>query len=44
MKRKKFPKPRNPFVQRIVARKQGPHIKPYKAQRQKDKAALKAQA
>lgn len=35
------PKPRNPFVQHIVRRKQGAHQKPYKVSRRDAKAQLK---
>jgi hypothetical protein len=44
MSNKKAPKPRDPFVQHIVAKKQGAHGKPYKTQRQQDKISLKKQA
>lgn len=35
------PKPRNPFVQHIVKRKQGAHQKPYKVSRRDAKVQLK---
>ena len=38
---KKAPKPRDPFVQHIVGRKQGAHTKPFKVNRRDEKAALK---
>lgn len=42
MKRKqKMPKPRNPFVQHLITKKQGAHQKSKKAQRQRDKIKLK---
>lgn len=43
MKDKKTTKPRDPFVQHLISKKQGAHGKPYKAQRQKDKVQLKKQ-
>ncbi len=43
MKQRKLPKPRNPFVQHIVTKKQGAHQKSYKTERRDAKAALKRQ-
>jgi hypothetical protein len=39
--KRKTPKPRNPFVQHLVVKKQGAHIKSQKAQRARDRAALR---
>ena len=41
MKTKALPKPRDPFVQHLVKKKQGPHGKSYKIHRRNDKVALK---
>lgn len=41
MKKQKIPKPRNPFVQHIVTKKQGVHQKSYKTHRRNIKVALK---
>lgn len=41
MKRKSAPKPRNPFVQHLVTKKQGAHQKSYKVSRRDAKVALK---
>jgi hypothetical protein len=41
MKAKALPKPRDPFVQHLVKKKQGPHGKSYKTHRRDDKVALK---
>lgn len=41
MKAKALPKPRDPFVQHLVKKKQGPHGKSYKTHRRNDKVALK---
>jgi hypothetical protein len=41
MKRKKQPKQRNPYVQHLIAKKQGAHEKPKKGERQKDKMKLR---
>lgn len=41
MKKQKLPKPRNPFVQHLVKRKTGAHVKPYKTERRDAKASLK---
>lgn len=41
MKTKALPKPRDPFVQHLVKKKQGPHGKSYKIVRRDDKVALK---
>ncbi len=41
MKAKALPKPRDPFVQHLVKKKQGPHGKGYKIVRRDDKVALK---
>lgn len=35
------PKPRNPFVQHVMFRKAGSHVKSKKAERARDKADLK---
>jgi hypothetical protein len=43
MKRKAI-KPRNPFVQHLVVKKQGAHIKSAKAQRAREKANLRREA
>ncbi len=40
-KKKPVSKPRDPFVQHLIVKKQGAHVKPYKAQRQKNKAELR---
>lgn len=39
--KKKTPKPRNPFVQHLVKKKQGAHEKPYKTIRKNEKKILK---
>jgi hypothetical protein len=41
MKAKALPKPRDPFVQHLVKKKQGPHGKSYKTHRRDDKVVLK---
>jgi hypothetical protein len=41
MKKQKLLKPRNPFVQHLVKRKTGAHVKPYKTERRDAKASLK---
>ena len=41
MKRKELPKPRNPFVQHLIVKKQGAHEKSYKTHRRDAKVALK---
>jgi hypothetical protein len=41
MKRPPSPKPRNPFVQHLMGKKQGAHQKSKKAQRQQDRIKLK---
>lgn len=41
MKRKDLPKPRNPFVQHLITKKQGAHQKSYKTVRRDDKVVLK---
>ena len=41
MKRKELPKPRNPFVQHLITKKQGAHTKSYKTHRRDAKVALK---
>lgn len=41
MKKKQAPKPRNPFVQHMIVKKQGAHVKSKKAQRRDEKAKLK---
>jgi hypothetical protein len=38
---RKAPKPRNPFVQHLVVKKQGAHTKSAKAQRSREKANLR---
>lgn len=43
MKSKKTLKPRNPFVQHLINKKQGAHQKTYKTERRDAKAALKKQ-
>lgn len=42
--KRKMPKPRNPYVQHLVKRKQGAHVKSAKAQRSRAKAQLKREA
>lgn len=39
--RKPLPKPRNPFVQHLIAKKQGAHGQSKKSVRRDDKAELK---
>jgi len=39
--KRKTPKPRDPFVQHLVVKKQGAHVKSAKAQRARDKSKLK---
>lgn len=39
--KRKTPKPRNPFVQHLVSKKQGAHVKSAKAQRTHAKASLR---
>ena len=41
MKNKQLPKPRNPFVQHLIVKKQGAHEKSYKTHRRDAKVALK---
>jgi len=41
MAKKSLPKPRNPFVQHLIVRKQGAQTKSAKAQRSRDKAKIK---
>lgn len=41
MKRVKMSKPRDPFVQHLVNKKQGAHSKTKKAERRKEKVKLK---
>lgn len=41
MKSKQLPKPRNPFVQHLIVKKQGAHTKSYKTHRRDAKVALK---
>lgn len=41
MKKKQAPKPRNPFIQHIIVKKQGAHVKSKKAQRRNEKVKLK---
>jgi hypothetical protein len=43
MKKSKIPKPRNPFVQHLVTKKQGAHTKRYKTHRRDAKVSLKKQ-
>ena len=40
-KKSKIPKPRNPFVQHIISKKQGAHQKPYKVERATSKNKIK---
>ena len=40
--KRKMPKPRNPFVQHLVTKKQGAHVKSAKAERTRAKAELKS--
>jgi hypothetical protein len=42
--KRKVPKPRNPFVQHLVVKKQGAHSKSVKAQRAREKANLRREA
>lgn len=42
--KRKMPKPRNPFVQHLVVKKQGAHTKSSKAERARSKAELKRSA
>ena len=42
--RRKAPKPRNPFVQHLLKKKSGAHIKSAKAQRAREKTSLRNQA
>lgn len=37
MKKQKTPKPRNPYVQHLLTKKQGAHVKSKKASRRKEK-------
>jgi len=39
--KRKTPKPRDPFVQHLVVKKQGAHVKSAKAQRSRAKSKLK---
>ena len=40
-KKNKIPKPRNPFIQHLVKKKSGVHVKSKKAQRRDDKIKIK---
>lgn len=42
--KRKIPKPRNPYVQHLVSKKQGAHGKSAKADRARAKAQLKSEA
>jgi hypothetical protein len=42
--KRKLPKPRNPYVQHLVVKKQGAHVKSAKAQRTREKANLRREA
>jgi hypothetical protein len=42
--KQKMPKPRNPYVQHLVVKKQGAHVKSVKAQRTREKANLRREA
>ena len=42
--KRKMPKPRNPYVQHLVKRKQGAHSKSRKVERARAKAQLKREA
>jgi hypothetical protein len=42
--KRKAPKARNPYVQHLVVKKQGAHVKSAKAQRARDKASLRREA
>jgi hypothetical protein len=42
--KRKTPKPRNPFMQHLVKRKSGAHVKSAKAQRTREKANLRREA
>ena len=42
--KRKAPKPRNPYVQHLVVKKQGAHIKSAKAQRTREKSNLRREA
>lgn len=42
--KRKMPKPRNPFVQHLVVKKQGAHTKSSKAERARSKVELKRSA
>ena len=42
--KRKTPKPRDPFVQHLVVKKQGAHVKSAKAQRAREKAKLRKEA
>lgn len=41
MKQKQKPKPRNPYVQHLITKRQGAHQKSKKIERQKDKAKIR---
>ena len=40
MKKQKTPKPRNPYIQHLVTKKQGAHVKSKKAIRRKEKVKM----
>ena len=42
--KRKAPKPRNPFVQHLVTKKSGAHVKSQKAIRTREKAKLRREA
>lgn len=42
--KRKLPKPRNPFVQHLVVKKQGAHSKSRKSERAKSKLQLRKEA
>jgi hypothetical protein len=42
--KQKLPKPRNPYVQHLVVKKQGAHVNSAKAQRNREKANLRREA
>lgn len=43
MKQKSLPKPRDPFVQHLITKKAGAHVKAKKIQRRDDKVELRKQ-
>jgi hypothetical protein len=42
--KRKMPKPRNPYVQHLVVKKQGAHVSSAKAQRARAKSSLRREA